>query len=153
MQHAPRRRSGFTLIEIMIVVVILGILASTVLPQFSTSQDAAKEAAMVTSLNMLRSQVQLYKLQHNGKLPTAAIATELTTMTDINGLTTGNVIYGPYITGQMPANPLNGNKRDVVIGAATGNTGWAYNETTGAVSPGNLGTDTSPASGRAYNTF
>lgn len=148
MQH-PRKRSGFTLIEIMIVIVILGILASTVLPQFSKSQESAQEAALITSLNMVRSQIQLYKLQHGGALPTTGIVAELTATT-----TYGGVTYGPYILGQFPANPLRLNYRTVkTSGTADDSTGWLYNPSTGAFSAGNTGTDLTPVTGVAYSTL
>lgn len=157
MQHAPRRRSGFTLIEIMIVVVILGILASTVLPQFSMSQKSAQEAAMVTSLNLLRSQVQLYRLEHNGTLPTAAINTELTTRTNISGGSTGTTPFGPYVQGQLPANPLcptPGAERLVkTSGTPDGSTGWFYDTVSGIVKPGNNPSGDPAPSGKLFSEF
>ena len=63
------RRAGFTLVEVLIVVVILGILAATVLPQFTSSNDDARESVLVQDLQTLRSQIQLYKFQHDGKFP------------------------------------------------------------------------------------
>jgi len=146
----PRNRAGFTLIEIMIVVVILGILATTVLPQFSKSQESAQEAALITSLSTIRSQIQLYKLQHGGSLPTTAIVTELTGTT-----TYGGVTYGPYITGQFPANPLNQNFRTVKTDGAAGDnsTGWTYFPATGVFLPGNTPTNTTPITGVTYGSL
>jgi prepilin-type N-terminal cleavage/methylation domain-containing protein len=58
-------KRAFTLIEILIVVVILGILAAIVIPQFTdASQDAAESAAKST-LQTARSQVELYKFKEN----------------------------------------------------------------------------------------
>jgi len=58
------KRAAFTLVEVMIVVVILGILAATVLPQFISTNDDAKESVLVQDLQTLRSQIQLFKFQH-----------------------------------------------------------------------------------------
>ena len=56
-------RRGFTLIEILIVVVILGILAAVVVPQFTNAADDANDAAVRTQLQTLRGQIELYRAQ------------------------------------------------------------------------------------------
>ncbi len=60
-----KAESGFTLVEILIVVVILGILAAIVIPQFTDASTQAKESALASDLQMMRSQLELYKIQHN----------------------------------------------------------------------------------------
>ena len=67
--HRKARRSGFTLVEVLIVVVILAILAAAVVPQFSSSTQDAKFSTSVFNLQTLRAQVQVYKAQHNGVYP------------------------------------------------------------------------------------
>ena len=64
-----RRRSGFTLIEILIVVVILGILAAIVIPQFTDAAQDAGAASARSQLQTMRSQVELYRVQNNGAAP------------------------------------------------------------------------------------
>lgn len=93
---SAKRSSGFTLIEIMIVVVILAVLAATIIPQFSTSVNDSKVSALQTNLQSLRTQIQLYGLQHNGAFPalTSASIPQLLTNTDITGA-----------TGTVPATP------------------------------------------------
>src|SRR4051812_1858925 len=63
------RSRGFTLIEILIVVIILGILAAIVIPQFSSASNDARKSNVQSTVQTLRSQVALYKLQHLDKLP------------------------------------------------------------------------------------
>src|SRR5207253_9686180 len=63
------KKSGFTLVEILIVVIILGILAAIVIPQFTNASTDAKKSNMASQLQTLRSQIQLYKLQHNDTAP------------------------------------------------------------------------------------
>ena len=64
-----RKNSGFTLIEILIVVIILGILAAIVIPQFTNASNDARNSSLASQLQTLRSQVELFKLQHNETLP------------------------------------------------------------------------------------
>ena len=61
-------RQGFTLVELLIVVVILTILSAIVVPQFSAATDDAKLSSLDTSLANVRSAVDLYYQQH-GEYP------------------------------------------------------------------------------------
>ena len=59
-----RASPGFTLIEILIVLVILGIISAIVIPQFTNATEDAKETAAHSQLNILRGQVTLYFARH-----------------------------------------------------------------------------------------
>jgi len=140
-----KRSSGFTLIEIMIVVVILAVLAATIVPQFSTSVNDSKVSAMQTNLQSLRNQIQLYSVQHNGNYPTLTNASipQLLGNTDINGnlgAAGTSFPYGPYVQGQIPTNPVDGNNTVTATAvfpptAATGAGGWLYDVATGQIAP------------------
>jgi len=143
-----RRRSGFTLIEIMIVVVILAILAATIIPQFSTSISDSKVSTMQSNLHTLRTQIQLYSLQHGGLFPTitAAALPQLTGNSDVNGnLGTGGVfIYGPYVQTQIPVNPIDGHNTVTATAvfpptASTAAGGWLYDAATGQIAANDTG--------------
>lgn len=124
-----RAKSGFTLVEILIVVVILGILAAIVIPQFTDASEQAKESSLVSDLQTMRSQVELYKIQHNGLLPGAGDATieqAITGLTNIAGnveTTPGTGVYGPYLQ-KLPKNPFT-DGRGINGAAADGSVeGW-----------------------------
>jgi prepilin-type N-terminal cleavage/methylation domain-containing protein len=59
------RERGFTLVELLIVVIILAILAAITIPQFANSAVAARESALDSNLATLRSAIELYRVQHN----------------------------------------------------------------------------------------
>jgi general secretion pathway protein G len=103
-------RKGFTLVEILIVVIILGILAAIVIPQFTNASTDARKSNMASQDQTIKSQISLYMLQHNDTAPTAAqgLFTQLTTVTDVNGnaANAGAVgALGPYLQA-TPVNPL-----------------------------------------------
>lgn len=70
-------QKGFTLVELLIVVIILAILAAIVVPQFASTTDDAKMASLDSTLANVRAAIQLYYQQH-GKYPAAALATGAT---------------------------------------------------------------------------
>ncbi len=130
-------RTGFTLVEILIVVIILGILAAIVIPQFTEASNDARESALASDLQTLRSQIELYKVQHLEALPSASalgFVAALTSKTDIYGA--AGTTYGPYLQ-KFPTNPFN-NLNTVAVEAGVGSlgggdTGWHFDTSTGQV--------------------
>lgn len=59
-------KRAFTLIEILIVVVILGILAAIVIPQFTDASEDAQTSSVQSQLQTVRGQVELYNVQQVG---------------------------------------------------------------------------------------
>ncbi len=132
-----KNQAGFTLIEMLVVVIILGILAMIIVPQISVSTDDARLNSLQTNLNSLRSAIEVYAAQHANRYPgtyseadgttpvadnaaaKAALLAQLTQFTDVNGMVSGTKTatfkYGPYLkTGTLPLNPFNENG-DVVV--------------------------------------
>lgn len=113
MQYVTKSaRRAFTLVEILIVVVILGILAAVVVPQFTGAADDANDATVRSQLQTLRSQVELYKAQQDSE-PNFA-ATGWTEMIDNDYLMTA------------PSNPLAGSS-SIDVDAIT-NGGWLWRD-------------------------
>ena len=157
--QSPRPRKGFTLIEILIVVIILGILAAIVIPQFTNASKEAKQSSLVTMVQSLRSQIALFKLQHNDRLPgvnplvdsggtldQAVFWNQLTMFTDLAGdpvaAKDATHTYGPYMQ-SIPVNPLN-NSSTVAAAAAAG-VGFMYDYNGGAGSGKIWGVDANGA--------
>jgi general secretion pathway protein G len=143
-----KAKSGFTLVEILIVVVILGILAAIVIPQFTQASTEAKQNSLMSDLQTFRSQIELYKVQHTDDLPTdggLTFVAAMTGQTELSGLVSDgdptNGVYGPYLQ-QIPKNPFNDMATVREDGAPAGaNTeGWRFDTTTGAIQADDTGT-------------
>lgn len=120
---------AFTLVEVLIVVIVLGILAAIVVPQFSSASEDANLSALTTNLQTIRAQLELYRLQHNGNYPTLAnFVAQMTAGTTVTGA--AGTDFGPYLL-TIPPNPFNGVNTVTNTGTPAANLGWYYNETTG----------------------
>ncbi|MBN1764299.1 MAG: prepilin-type N-terminal cleavage/methylation domain-containing protein [Sedimentisphaerales bacterium] len=142
------RKSGFTLVEILIVVIILGILAAIVIPQFTEASNDARESSLVSNLQTLQSQFELYKVQHLDVYPwndgddgldeSANIITRLTTVTNQAGgewADGDGPRLGPYMQ-EVPLNPFVTNETAVFAEDAGDDVDWAINVATGAITSG-----------------
>ncbi len=154
-------RSGFTLIEILIVVMVLGILAMAIIPQISVSTKDARESTLSTNLLGLRNAVELYYHQHNNTYPgarksdgsaavasaaegAAAFLAQLTQYSDATGkvsVTKDDTFkFGPYLKAStLPTNPFNDkndvlcdtDETDITEKASDGTTAWKFYVLTG----------------------
>jgi general secretion pathway protein G len=137
------KKAAFTLVELLIVVVILGILAAVVIPQFSDASTETRMSSLQENLTTIRKQIDVYKLQHQGILPgQATFADQMTKKTDVDGtvnVATGK--FGPYLQ-RIPNNPFTngGTGNDVTNTAAATNKAWFWEATTGEFKANDAGT-------------
>ena len=142
-------RKGFTLVEILIVVIILGILAAIVIPQFTEASNDARASALDSDLQTVRSQLELYKMQHIGGYPNMATLSTAATSQLLNKTNQAGTImpadgdtadypYGPYLQ-QFPANPYVDGAAATAVGAIDSGSAWEYDEDTGNFQAGVTG--------------
>jgi general secretion pathway protein G len=131
-----KTRTGFTLIEILIVVVILGVLAAIVVPKFSSATSDSQISVLRKNLQTVRAQIGLYKHHHNETLPADVGETgedfirRMTATTDQEG--NDGVAFGPYLE-RVPTNPFTSTRTVRVGGVPAGaNThAWRFDPNTG----------------------
>ena len=157
------KSKAFTLVELLIVVAILGILAAIALPRLQGNIIRAKEAVAKDSLRTIRSQIELYKNQHDGvapgymgavQAPVTILAYQFTGTSAANGaavsskVPTSPYFYGPYIS-DLPKNPFNNLSNIKYIAAAVEfasavdgtSSGWLYKKETAEIRVNWTGSD------------
>jgi general secretion pathway protein G len=133
------RGRGFTLVELLVVIVVLAILAAIVLPKFMDSSTRSKESSLKTDLRLLRNSISLFQ-SDIGKYPNTLADLAETDKTKVKGAD-GAVVsatdwHGPYL-GSVPNDPISG-------GAFT------YDNATGKVTSASAGT---ALDGTAYSSW
>lgn len=123
-------KSGFTLVEILIVVVILGILSAVVIPRFAQATEEAAVSATVGQLRKLQDALEVYQIRNGYVKPTVVAGSG----------TWGEIVTGGDYLRRPPINRWVGPETGAVIifgqGPDTGfhtSYGWIYNEDTAEV--------------------
>ena len=117
------RRAGFSLVEMVVVILVLGIIAAIAAPKMFNTAGDARNNTTKTTLSVVRDAVELYKAKNETYPAAASITTDLK----------------DYLRGNFPAPEVGANKGDATVKAsvkdpiddAGGTNGWIYNETSG----------------------
>ena len=104
-KNKHRKQAGFTLIELMVVVVIIAILAGLIIPRFMGETDKAKQAKAKMQIESLESALKMYKLD-NGSYPTTEQGLKALVETPTVGNLPKNWRQGGYLEkGKVPKDP------------------------------------------------
>lgn len=138
------RRSAFTLVELVVVIMILGILAGVAAPKLLNTSSQATENGLRQTLAVVRDAIELYAAQNSGSLPPCT-ATGADFRTALE----------PYLRGEFPTCPYGKTDQDVTptSGATTtadNATGWMFNTTDGTFICNSTDTD---QGGDAYSSY
>jgi prepilin-type N-terminal cleavage/methylation domain-containing protein len=150
-------QKGFSLIELVIVVVILGIITAIAIPRLSSGTRNAGEAALKADLQTIRNSVDWYYTEHHNTFPGVKAAggsfgaanTEDSFVNqliyysnekgEVSETKNDNYPLGPYLRGGVPGLPVGTNSGDTSISVvneagavqADDSTGWVYSTITG----------------------
>lgn len=130
------RANKFSRLEIGLIVVVLCVISVVTLPKFSQAGTDDRLNTLCGNLQLVRSQLTLYRIQHQDQWPRqATFAAQMTSATNTQGtadVTDGPLVFMPYLK-SIPVNPFTGGN------AVTGGD-WSYDETTGRFTAADGGT-------------
>ncbi len=142
---ARYRRSGFTVVDAAIVILVMAIATATAISVTEAISERTTHAALVENLRRLRAGIEQYRIEHGGKVPVwyEGDLPQLTAPTNrwgVPGPRGRDFPYGPYFRGTLPPNPFTGSVHveptdEFPPASASGHGGWLYHEPSGQLAP------------------
>ena len=122
------RKNGFTLVELVVVVLILGILAAIAAPKIITNTGDAEDSGIAQTLSNIRDAIELYRAE-NGVYPPNAASNDL--HTELDDYLRGSNFPKVKVGAQNSSDVVN----DVTppVTSTGGAEGWVYNPNTGDI--------------------
>ncbi len=171
-----RSAIAFSLLELVVVVVIIGVIASIAVPRIAAAASNSAEVALKASLSSMRQAIDYYAAEHRGVFPGSvadgtgggansalAFVNQMTKYSSADGKVTDSWdtdhLYGQYLRVIAPV-PVGPNKGNTTVAIDTANTpplvtggteGWVYNPTTGDIIANT--DDANRAGTRAYDEY
>jgi len=120
-------KTRLSYVEVVIIASLLSVVTMTVVPKFIVASPESKTSDLIDGLQEMRSQLDLYRAQHENSLPPVDSFESFKT-----AMTTKIGQYGPYVE-KVPVNPFNNLNTIRFDGepAGVGKAGWRFDTKTG----------------------
>ena len=125
-------KKGFTLVELLIVIIIIAVLAAIAIPKFSNSSQRSKESSLRANLKLVRNAIDLFRAD-TGAFPATMAGLTASTTSGLNAAAATCTIAatdwrGPYLQA-VPVDPVSGVA--MTYGTATNNVGTVTSSASG----------------------
>jgi len=129
-------QSGFTLIELVIIIVVLGILSAVAIPKYQSITSEAKEASCRAALGGLRSGITIYYANQAVTTGTAAWPS-VAALRAVDSVMAHAIPKNPYqLDANAPDSIVTGVTKGTIVGTRGG---WAYLASSGEIWPNTSG--------------
>lgn len=125
-----KKRRGFTLVELVVVIMILGVLSAVAVPRLFSTTKSATDGAMRQTVSSLRGAIERYAADHNGQLP-GSDASATTFKSDLVPYLRPGQPFPKCSVGAKNADIRIETAGTVLTGDASPTQGWAYDNKSG----------------------